>query len=106
MTRGENMPQCQNCNQKWSTGKTLKAHFDYNQGTTCPNCNEVQYVSRYTKELKGFILLGHTITTFLAWRVFDLATLPFFAVAILTVVIGIFILIFKTKLSNEVESSW
>lgn len=100
------MPQCQNCNHKWNIKKTLKAHFDYNEGTTCPNCNEVQYVSRYTKELKGFILLGYIIITFLAWRVFDLATAPFFTVAILTVVIGIFILISKTKLSNEAESAW
>lgn len=98
------MLQCQNCNEKWTLKETLKAHIDYNEGTTCPNCHEVQYVSRNIKMLKGFILLGYIIITFLAWRVFDLATIPFFTVAILTVVIGILILISTTKLSNEAES--
>lgn len=46
------------------------------------------------------------IITFLAWREFELAAVPFFTVAILTIVLGIFILISATELSEEVESGW
>lgn len=100
------MPQCQNCGYKWKAGQTVKAHFDYSQDTNCPNCQEEQYVSRFTKMLKGFIVLGYIMITFLAWRVFELPTLPFFTVAVSSIVIGIFILIATTRLSNEAESVW
>lgn len=100
------MPHCTNCNQKWNLKKTIKAYGDYYQGTACPNCKEVQYVSGKTKQLHGFITLGYTVITFLAWRVFELATVPFFTVAILTIVLGISILISATELSEEAESMW
>ncbi|WP_033542048.1 TIGR04104 family putative zinc finger protein [Planococcus sp. CAU13] len=100
------MPQCQNCGYKWKARQTLKAHIDYSQGTNCPDCQEEQYVSRFTKMLQGFILLGYIIITFLAWKVFELPTIPFFAIAVSTIVIGIFILIATTKLANKAESVW
>ncbi|RAZ79273.1 TIGR04104 family putative zinc finger protein [Planococcus halotolerans] len=100
------MPHCPNCNQKWNLKKTLKAHGEHNLGNACPNCKEVQYVSRKTKRLQGFITMGYIIITFLAWREFELAAVPFFTVAILTIVLGIFILISATELSQEVESGW
>ncbi|QHJ69153.1 TIGR04104 family putative zinc finger protein [Planococcus halotolerans] len=98
------MPNCQNCNYKWSWSDTVKIGFKNNK--TCPNCGERQYVAPKSQ-------LGISLFTFIPLFIFvllnsfyDLNIAVFISFVALFVIGMLTCIPFTIKLSNEQKPLW
>lgn len=98
------MPNCQNCNYKWSWFDTVAIGFKNNKN--CPNCGERQYVTPKTQlEVSLFTFIPLFLFIFLN-SFFDLKNIVFISFVTLFI-LGMFIYIpFTIKLSNEQKPLW
>ena len=98
------MPNCQNCDYKWSWLDTAKIGFINNK--KCPNCNERQYVSpRLSKGIYAIYFIS--LIVLLASRpLFDLSSTVFISLGALFVLVMTIIIPFTVKLTNEQEPLW
>lgn len=98
------MPNCQNCNHKWSWSDTVLIGFKNNKN--CPNCGERQYVMPKTQ-------LGISLFTFIPLFLlislnsfFDLNYLVFLSFATVFIFAMLVFIPFTIKLSNEQKTLW
>lgn len=98
------MPNCQNCDFKWSWLDTAKIGFKNNK--KCPNCGERQYISpRSRTGTYGFVIVPLIIFMF-SRPLFDLSSSVYILLGILLILTMFIFLPYGIKLSNEQEPLW
>lgn len=98
------MPNCQNCNYKWSWFDTVKIGFMNNK--KCPNCEERQYIKpQANRRIYAFYILPWIVLLF-SRPLFDWSTLVFVSIGLLFVLAITLLIPYTIKLSNEQEPLW
>lgn len=98
------MPNCQNCNYKWSWFDTVKVGIKNNK--KCPDCGERQYVLPQTGKRMYFVFLISLIVLLFSRPLFDLSIIVYSSLGTLFILMMIFILPYTIKLSNEQKPLW
>lgn len=94
------MPNCQNCNYKWSWFDTVKIGFMNNK--KCPNCEERQSIKPQTSKGIYALYIIPLIIILFSRPLFDGSTPAFlFFVLALTLILP-----YTIKLSSEQEPLW
>lgn len=98
------MPNCENCNYKWSWLDTAKIGFKNNK--KCPNCGERQYVSQKAGNRYYAIYFFLLIALVFSRPLFDLSNTIFIPLGILFIVGMLINIPYTIKLSNEQKPLW
>lgn len=98
------MPNCQNCDYKWSWFDTVKVGFMNNK--KCLNCGERQYVSTKTKKRTYAIYLPFLLILLFFRPLFDLNSTVYVSFIILFLLVMIVTIPYTIKLSNKQEPLW
>lgn len=100
------MPRCENCNNEWSWGTTLRKSFTLGEGMECPECGRTQYLTRKSRKRLGIanffpapLLIGS------AW-LFDLEIVSVLAVALFLFTVFMLTYPQMAELTNENEPMW
>ena len=99
------MPKCQNCGYKWTWKETFKKMFTFRNRLTCPSCEEVQYISKKSRnQLCLFVM-----SPFLIWIPlvsFNVPVQNVLTVQLISYFIVIMSMPFLYQLSTEEEPMW
>lgn len=98
------MPNCRNCNYRWSWVETLKLSVKSNK--LCSNCQKRQYVSVKSRKSPYFFYMIPVIILLASGSLFDLDPVIFILLVILVVLLLHGVLPFTIKLSNKQEPLW
>lgn len=100
------MPECQNCNYKWSWKTAFKKAMKFNSGIECPNCGRKQYVTTKSR-IRGSIIgsLSGPIIIFSS-MIFDLDLLATIAFGLLLIVLVTLTTPYTIELSNDNKPLW
>lgn len=97
------MPHCQNCDFKWDWRTSFKKTLSFNTGTTCPNCQKIQYVTTKTRQRALWLYLLVFLFIYLVITILNLEVDSAIYLAIITYVM--FLIFYPTtiKLTNKYE---
>lgn len=98
------MPNCQNCDYKWSWFDTFKIGVTNNK--KCPNCGEGQYVMLQKSKAIYFVFFASLIVLLFSRPFFDLSDTVYISFGILFALIMFVIMPYTIKLSNEQKPLW
>ena len=98
------MPNCQNCNYKWSWFDTVKIGFMNNK--KCPNCEERQFIKpQASRGIYAFYIFPWIVLLF-SRPLFDWSTPVFLSIGFVFILALTMIIPYTIKLSNEQEPLW
>lgn len=98
------MPNCQNCNYKWSWSDTLIIGFKNNK--KCPNCEERQFIKPQASKGVSMLYILPMIIILFSRPLFDWSTPVFLSIGFFFILVATMLIPYTIKLSNEQEPLW